>query len=300
MTELKDALHHYLRSARAAVLWKLEGVDEHDVRRPMTPTGTNLLGVVKHLAVVEVGYFRWSFGRAFDQPLPWWDDDAEPNADMWATAEESREDLVALYRRAQASSDETIAELPLDAPADVPWWPGGGGTTLGTLLVHVVAETNRHAGHLDVVRELVDGAAGLREGVSNLPDDLDWAGVPRPAAGDRRPLPAPRPRVGPMSEPNPPARRRVHVRRALLPAVVVLVALFVVAPIAGSLSGKLGGVTENEQAAFLPDSAESTRSLDLETRFAGDAGHPRAGRVGARGRPVAAATCRTWPPPRSA
>lgn len=170
---MKDDLHRYLRSARAAVLWKLDGLGEHDLRRPMTPTGTNLLGVVKHLAVVEVGYFRTCFGRGFHHPLPQWDPD-EPNADLWATAEESREHVVGLYRAAQAACDETIEELPLDAAARVPWWGERGATTLGTLLVHLLAETNRHAGHLDVVRELVDGRAGLREDGSNLPEGVDW------------------------------------------------------------------------------------------------------------------------------
>jgi putative drug exporter of the RND superfamily len=69
---------------------------------------------------------------------------------------------------------------------------------------------------------------------------------------------------------EPPARRRgINWKRAMLPAVVLVVALFVVAPVAGTLSGKLTSVTENDQAAFLPDSAESTKSLELETRFAG-------------------------------
>ncbi len=70
--------------------------------------------------------------------------------------------------------------------------------------------------------------------------------------------------------PRPPRHRGVNWRRVLLPAVVLLVAFFVVAPVAGTLSGKLSSVTENDQAAFLPDSAESTKSLELETRFAGD------------------------------
>ncbi len=69
-------------------------------------------------------------------------------------------------------------------------------------------------------------------------------------------------------------RRRINWKRALLPAVVLVVAFFVVAPVAGTLSGKLSSVTENDQAAFLPDSAESTRSLDLETEFAGDQNIP--------------------------
>jgi uncharacterized damage-inducible protein DinB len=177
-SEAKAVLHRYLQSARDAVVWKLEGASEYDVRRPMTPTGTNLLGLVKHLAAVEAGYFGFVFDRPYPEPMPWDDEDAEANADMWATAEESRADLLALYRRVWTHADTTISELPLEATGTVPWWSGERRTpTLHTVLVHVVAETNRHAGHLDIVRELVDGAAGLRSDVTGLPagDQAWWA-----------------------------------------------------------------------------------------------------------------------------
>ena len=113
----KADLHRYLQTARDVLLWKLDGLSEYDVRRPLTPTGTNLLGLVKHVASVEFGYFGATFGRPADEPLPWYADDAEPNADMWATADETREQIVGLYRRAWAHSDATIAALALDAPA---------------------------------------------------------------------------------------------------------------------------------------------------------------------------------------
>lgn len=172
----KADLHRYLQEGRDALLWKLDGPAERDVRRPLTPTGTNLLGLVKHLAGVEAGYFGETFGRDFPEPLPWTREEAEGNADMWATAEESVADVTALYRRVWAHSDATIAELPLDAPGRVPWWrPETRDVTLQRILLHVVAETHRHAGHADVVRELVDGQAGLRAGGSNLPGgDAAW------------------------------------------------------------------------------------------------------------------------------
>jgi hypothetical protein len=175
MTE-KQTLHRYLRVAREALLWKLDGLGEYDLRRPLVPTGTNLLGLVKHLACVEYGYFGLAFGRAPADPLPWWDDDAEPNADMWATAEESREFVLGLYERATAHADATIDDLPLDAVGTVPWWRAGHNeATLHTLLVVVLAETNRHVGHADIVRELIDGATGLSQAQPNLPDvDADW------------------------------------------------------------------------------------------------------------------------------
>ena len=164
-------LSQYLQTARDALLWKLDGLSEYDVRRPLVPTGTNLLGVVKHVASVEAGYLGDTFGRPFPRPLPWLDDDAEPNADMWATAEESRADIVDLYRQVWAHSDATVEALPLDAVGHVPWWaPGKNEVTLHRILIHMIAETNRHTGHADIVRELIDGTAGVRPGNSNLPD----------------------------------------------------------------------------------------------------------------------------------
>lgn len=174
--DLKGWLRRYLRQLQESLVWKLEGLPEYDVRRPLTPTGTNLLGLVKHLAGVELGYLGETFGRPSGIPLPCYDDDAEDNADMWATPEESREDVLELYGRTWAHGDATIAALDLDSPGRVPHWsPERADVTLGQILVHLVSETARHAGHADIVRELIDGATGLRQGVSNLPD-MDAAG----------------------------------------------------------------------------------------------------------------------------
>jgi len=172
----KADLHGYLQVAREALLWKLDGLGEYDVRRPMVATGTNLLGLVKHVASVEAGYLGETFGRPFGEPLPWLDQDAEPNADMWATEDESREQMVGLYHRVWAHSDATVDSLPLDAVGHVPWWPlERREVTLHRILVHVIAENHRHAGHADVVRELVDGAVGLRPDNDNMaPGDDAW------------------------------------------------------------------------------------------------------------------------------
>jgi uncharacterized damage-inducible protein DinB len=172
----KGDLHRYLQLAREALLWKLEGLSEYDVRRPMTPTGTNLLGLVKHVAGVELGYFGDTFGRPSGEPLPWLEPGAEPNADMWATPEESREQITGLYRRAWAHSDATITALALDATGRVPWWPADRAeVTLHRILVHMIAETDRHAGHADIVRELIDGTVGLRQDNDNMaPGDPAW------------------------------------------------------------------------------------------------------------------------------
>jgi uncharacterized damage-inducible protein DinB len=171
---MKADLQRYLQRGRDALLWKLEGLSEYDTRRPMTPTGTNLLGLLKHLAYVEMGYFGPTFDRPVPEVDPWLRDDVELNADMWATADESREDVLALYRRAWAVTDATVEELPLEATGWVPWWdPDRQAVTLHQILVHVVAETHRHAGHADIVRESIDGAVGMRPDADNLPPGVD-------------------------------------------------------------------------------------------------------------------------------
>jgi uncharacterized damage-inducible protein DinB len=175
--ELKGDLLRYLRVSREVLLWKLDGLSEYDVRRPLVRTGTNLLGLVKHVASVEAWYLGDVFGRPFGEPLPWFDEGAEANADMWATPDQSRDEIIDLYRRAWLHSDATVDALELETVGEVPWWRPEGSITLHRMLVHVIAETNRHAGHADIVRELIDGAAGFRSDSGNLPtlDDLGWS-----------------------------------------------------------------------------------------------------------------------------
>ncbi|WP_134765921.1 DinB family protein [Nocardioides sp. 1609] len=183
----KDTLVEYLQTAREALLWKLDGLDEHDVRRPLTPTGTNLLGLVKHVASVELGYFGDTFGRPSPVPLPWHADDADPNEDLWVPASESRDFVVGLYRTAWAHAAETFASHDLASVGRVPWWPAeDAAVTLHQVLVHTTTETYRHAGHADILRELIDGSAGRRAGDPNLDDGYDWPGhVARVAAAAR-------------------------------------------------------------------------------------------------------------------
>ena len=172
----KAVLHDYLRTARASVLWKLDGLSAYDVRRPLTPTGTNLLGLVKHLSIVEVCYVGTAFDRPFTEHLPWWDEGAEDNIDAWATEDETRAEIVDRYQRATAHADVTIEIHDLDAAGTVPFWPGGPDVTLHEMLVHVLAETTRHAGHADILREQIDGAVGLGPGNACVPeqDDAWW------------------------------------------------------------------------------------------------------------------------------
>jgi hypothetical protein len=171
----KADLRRYLQEGREALLWKLDGLSEYDIRRPLVPTATNLLGLVKHQAGAELGYFGDTFGRPSSQDqLPW--DESDPNSDMWATPEESREFITGRYRRAWAHSDATIDALALDAIGHVPWWPSDRNeVTLHHILVRVAADTNRHAGQADIIRELIDGTAGLRIESPNLPSgDQAW------------------------------------------------------------------------------------------------------------------------------
>jgi hypothetical protein len=162
VTDVKTELHTKLHAAREALLSRLDGLDQYGLRRPMTPSGTNLLGLVKHLAGVEYVYLGESFGRPPQPQLPWvadgsvWD-----SADMWVTADETSDDILGLYRQACTHSDETIAALDLDASGRVPHWPQERrDTTLGVLLIRVLDETAHHAGHADIVRELIDGRGG--------------------------------------------------------------------------------------------------------------------------------------------
>ncbi|MFD5203725.1 DinB family protein [Streptomyces sp. NPDC058375] len=175
----KDILRRYLQNARDALLWKLEGLSEYDIRRPLTPTGTNLLGLVKHVASVELGYLGDTFGRPSGESLPWVAEGAEANADMWATADESREQIVGLYRRAWAHADATLDALELDTVGRVPWWPAGrDDVTLLHAVVRVTGDTHRHAGHADILRELIDGVVGMNRDNDAVPpgDAAYWEG----------------------------------------------------------------------------------------------------------------------------
>jgi len=165
----KELLHGYLRIRRADLLAKLDGLGEYEVRRPMTPTGTSLLGLVKHTASVQHDYFGLVFGRP-GRPLPWLAEGAEPDADMWVPADESRESIVELHEFSAAHSDATIADLAWDAPGEVPWWPEERrAVTLQQILVHMCVETARHAGHADILRELIDGSVGNGSNDPNIP-----------------------------------------------------------------------------------------------------------------------------------
>ena len=173
-TAQKDVLKSYLQGARDTLLWKLEGLSERDQRLPRTPTGMNLLGIVKHALNTEAVYFGPTFGRDWPTPAELVPTDAsDPQAGWYATAQESAAGLVDLYRRVQAFADETIDALPLDAVGHVAHW-GGAEVTLHEVMVHKTVDLQRHAGHADILREQIDGSAGLLPHTSNLPEGTDW------------------------------------------------------------------------------------------------------------------------------
>ncbi|MET9301464.1 MULTISPECIES: DinB family protein [Micromonospora] len=166
----KRYLHNDLRQIREAMLWKLDGLSEYDVRRPLTASGTNLLGLVKHLAAGEARYFGEVFGRPFPQPLPRWDAPDPDDTDMWAGEHETREEVIGRYRRTWEHADATIDALAIDAPGHVPWWPRPD-VKLFNVMVHVLTETSRHAGHADILREQLDGSTGAWVEYAHLEPD---------------------------------------------------------------------------------------------------------------------------------
>lgn len=139
---------------RDAVLWKIEGVDDASLRRPMTPSGTSLLGLVKHLASVEYGWFCSTFGRD-TEPLPV--DENDPDVDLRVNADETTADILAFYARARAAADQVIDDLDVEDTGTA-WF--GDAVSLRWVLIHMIEETARHAGHVDILRELIDGMTG--------------------------------------------------------------------------------------------------------------------------------------------
>jgi uncharacterized damage-inducible protein DinB len=174
----KATLGEYLERFRSALLSRLDGLGEYDARRPLTTSGTNVAGLVKHAALIQFGYLGEVFDRPADRPMPWFEDDAEPNADLWVPPEESLALVRELHAASAEHADRTIAELPLDARGRVPWWSEArADVTLHQILVHLVTEYARHAGHADILRESLDGERGTGADDPNLPfhGDREWA-----------------------------------------------------------------------------------------------------------------------------
>lgn len=176
--EPRAILGHYLQRAREGLLLKLDGLSERELRMPRTPTGTSLLGILKHCANVEWGYLGTTFGRPFPRPellVPFSAYATDPQSDWYATEDESAAGLRDLYELVGECTRATIAELSLDTVGRVPWWPEDiARASLRHLIVRVIDDTSRHAGQADILRELHDGAVGLHPDNSNVPDGYDW------------------------------------------------------------------------------------------------------------------------------
>lgn len=178
MDHSKELLQEYLSDAREAIVYKAQGLNDHTARKPLTPTGTHILGVIHHLAITEYGYFGQCLNRTIDDPyIQNLLDIDDPQTDFLPPAQLSADKIITLYQESTAFADAGIRALPLNAPAEVPWWIRRRHTTLEHLMVHMIAETSRHAGHLDIVREQLDGFVGLRAAAPNLPDysAAQWA-----------------------------------------------------------------------------------------------------------------------------
>lgn len=171
---VKAHLHERHQRARESFVHKLAGLSEYDVRRPMTRTGTNLLGLARHLTLYEAAYFGAVFDRPYpEQPLPTLDGRFRNRDHLWVTEHEHRAEIMAAYDRACRHADVTIETLPLDAPGHVPWWESD--VTLLVVLVHMLTETTQHLGHADVIREELDGAVGASTVPATTADQSDWA-----------------------------------------------------------------------------------------------------------------------------
>lgn len=143
----KDVLLGFLDYLRASVASKVEGVPEPQVRTPGVGSGTNLLGLVKHLTHVER---HWLLGHHVTN----WEATFHPAPD------ETTEALLAAYRETNARANEVItACTDLTTPAPRPTTSGTAPTMRWTL-THMIEETGRHAGHTDILRELIDGTTG--------------------------------------------------------------------------------------------------------------------------------------------
>ena len=150
----KTGLYVALDRHRDAVVWKLDGLTDAQLRQPVTPPGMSLLGLLKHLTFVEDGWFCATFGRPV-QAAPF--DPADPDADWRVEPHETASGLLAAYAETRVRADAVIDELGMEDTGTA--WTGQT-VTLRWVLIHMVEELARHAGHADVVRELLDGTTG--------------------------------------------------------------------------------------------------------------------------------------------
>src|SRR5690242_4891922 len=175
-TDQKAIWQRYYKERRDALISKVEDLSEYEARRPRTPTGTSLIGIIKHVLNVEAVYL----GATFERPFPQTDElvadeayETDPQADWYATADETTAGIIELYRRVIAHCEQTVELLDLDTVGHVRHW-GGREVTLHWILVHNFNDLVQHNGQADILREQVDGSVGWRQPGDNVPDGYDW------------------------------------------------------------------------------------------------------------------------------
>jgi uncharacterized damage-inducible protein DinB len=153
-----ETLHGFLDAQRDLILWKIDGLDDEQLRRRMTPTGMTLLGLVKHLAYVEDGWFRQTFaGKKPSPDLPWNDDD--PAMDWRIEPHETTDEILSLYKKAVDESRAIARAADLDQPSAIKT-KRRGHVSMRWILLHMIEEISRHLGHADIMRESIDGTVG--------------------------------------------------------------------------------------------------------------------------------------------
>lgn len=160
-TAERNLLLDRLDGQRHHVLTQLEGLSDEQLRQPVLPSGWSCLGLVRHLTLSDERY--WFEVVMAGEPLNFWPEG--DNGDWQVGPDEPVADVLAAYRSAIVHSDEIISARRLSDPPERPelWWQDAGLTfpDLRTIMVHVLVETAVHAGHLDAVRELLDGRQHL-------------------------------------------------------------------------------------------------------------------------------------------
>ncbi len=167
----KETLVARLHNSRAVMEWKLAGVSEEDARRRVVPSGTSLAGLVSHLTTAEL----WWFGDVMaagdyqlEEPLRSWREGikaqwaaGDRDAEFTVPETDTLDDVFRRYEMAVALAEGVADRLDLDHVADVSgnerWWEGSEAPSLRWVLIHMIDETARHAGHADIAREIVDG-----------------------------------------------------------------------------------------------------------------------------------------------
>jgi uncharacterized damage-inducible protein DinB len=152
----KNALLMFLEAQRSSVLAIVDGLDDQALTTPVLPSGWTPLGLIEHLGHAERHWFQ-EIVTGSAEPLPWPDDNTPLTTPRPPSA------VFAFYRAQCERSNAVLASLPLSTPprGRHPGWLGEETTDLRRIVLHMIEETARHAGHLDVVRELLDGKTGL-------------------------------------------------------------------------------------------------------------------------------------------